>query len=64
MAALLPGGDPVTMILMMIPILFLYEGSIVLARVLDRRAAKARAAEEAETALVPFDDDPDDPDDD
>ena len=63
-AALLPGGDPVTMILMMIPILFLYEGSIVLARVLDRRAAKARAAEEAETALVPFDDDPDDPDDD
>ncbi len=60
-AALLPGGDPVTMILMMVPILFLYEGSIVLARILDRRAAKARAAEEAEAAtdLTPFDDDDD-----
>ena len=61
-AALLPGGDPVTMILMMIPILFLYEGSILLARVLDRRAARARAAEESSTDLSRFDDD--DPDDD
>jgi sec-independent protein translocase protein TatC len=46
-AALLPGGDPVTMVLMMIPILFLYEGSILLASLLDRRAARARAREEA-----------------
>src|SRR4051794_7240261 len=46
-AALLPGGDPVTMMLMMIPILFLYEGSILFASVLDRRA-RARAREEAE----------------
>jgi sec-independent protein translocase protein TatC len=46
-AALLPGGDPVTMLLMMFPILFLYEGSILLAALLDRRAAKARAREEA-----------------
>jgi sec-independent protein translocase protein TatC len=47
-AALLPGGDPVTMVLMMLPILFLYEGSILLASLLDRRAARARAREEAE----------------
>jgi sec-independent protein translocase protein TatC len=47
LAALLPGGDPVTMLLMMFPILFLYEGSILLASVLDRRAARARAREEA-----------------
>ena len=46
-AALLPGGDPVTMMLMMIPIVFLYEGSILLAWMLDRRAARARAREEA-----------------
>ena len=62
-AALLPGGDPVTMLLMMFPILFLYEGSILLASLLDRRAAQARAREEAEAAaatdaeLTPFDSD-------
>jgi sec-independent protein translocase protein TatC len=47
LAALLPGGDPVTMLLMMLPILFLYEGSILLASLLDRRAARARARDEA-----------------
>jgi sec-independent protein translocase protein TatC len=50
LAALLPGGDPVTMLLMMFPIVFLYEGSILLAALLDRRTARARAAEEAEAA--------------
>jgi sec-independent protein translocase protein TatC len=50
LAALLPGGDPVTMLLMMFPILFLYEGSILLASLLDRRAARARAREEADEA--------------
>ena len=39
-----------TMILMMLPILFLYEGSILLAALLDRRAERARAREEAEAA--------------
>jgi sec-independent protein translocase protein TatC len=48
LAALLPGGDPVTMLLMMIPIILLYEGSILLASLLDRRAARARAREEAD----------------
>ena len=51
-AALLPGGDPVTMLLMMFPILFLYEGSILLASLLDRRAARARAREEAADAAA------------
>ncbi len=50
LAALLPGGDPVTMLLMMLPILFLYEGSILLASLLDRRAARARARDEADEA--------------
>ena len=58
MAALLPGGDPVTMLLMMLPILFLYEGSILLAAMLDRRAARARDREEeaeaADTELAPL----------
>jgi sec-independent protein translocase protein TatC len=45
LAALLPGGDPVTMLLMMIPIVLLYEGSILLAALLDRRAARERARE-------------------
>jgi sec-independent protein translocase protein TatC len=49
-AALLPGGDPVTMLLIMLPIVVLYEGSILLAALLDRRAARARAREEAEAA--------------
>jgi sec-independent protein translocase protein TatC len=60
-AALLPGGDPVTMLLIMIPIVFLYEGSILLAALLDRRAARARAREEEQEAagdeLTPTDHD-------
>ena len=35
------------MLLMMFPILFLYEGSILLASLLDRRGARVRAREEA-----------------
>jgi sec-independent protein translocase protein TatC len=49
LAMLLPGTDPVTMIAIMIPLLILYEGSILLAALLDRRSA-AREAEEAEAA--------------
>jgi sec-independent protein translocase protein TatC len=49
-AALLPGGDPVTMLLIMLPIVFLYEGSILLAALLDRRAARAKAREEDDAA--------------
>jgi sec-independent protein translocase protein TatC len=43
-AVLLPGVDPVTTTLEAIPLLFLYEGSIWLCVLLDRRSARARAA--------------------
>jgi sec-independent protein translocase protein TatC len=49
-AMLLPGQDPVTMLSMMVPLLVLYEFSILLASVLDRRAARARARDEADLA--------------
>jgi Sec-independent protein secretion pathway component TatC len=49
------------MLLMMFPILFLYEGSILLASVLDRRAARAYAREESDAAdPEPSDLEPDD----
>src|SRR5215211_2508270 len=51
-AALLPGQDPVTMLILMAPLVVLYEGSILLASLVDRRAARARAREEAETAAA------------
>jgi sec-independent protein translocase protein TatC len=50
MAMLLPGQDPFTMLMMMAPLIVLYEGSILLASLLDRRAERARAREEAELA--------------
>jgi sec-independent protein translocase protein TatC len=46
-AMLLPGQDPVTMLSMMLPLLVLYEFSILLATLLDRRAARTRAREDA-----------------
>ena len=63
LAMLLPGQDPVTMLLMMAPLIVLFEGSILLASLLDRRAARVAAREEAE--LARYDDDgelPSDPD--
>jgi sec-independent protein translocase protein TatC len=50
LAMLLPGQDPFTMLMMMAPLIVLYEGSILLASLLDRRAERARAREEAELA--------------
>ncbi len=50
MAMLLPGQDPVTMLIMMIPLIVLYEASILLASLLDRRDARVRAREDAELA--------------
>jgi sec-independent protein translocase protein TatC len=44
LAMLLPGTDPVTMLLSMLPLLVLFEGSILLAALLDRRAARHGAA--------------------
>jgi sec-independent protein translocase protein TatC len=55
-AMLLPGQDPITMLSLMVPLIVLYEGSILLCALLDRRAARARAREEAKAAeLVPLD---------
>jgi sec-independent protein translocase protein TatC len=41
-AMLLPGQDPVTMVIMMLPLLVLYEASILVSRWLDRRAQRAQ----------------------
>jgi sec-independent protein translocase protein TatC len=65
-AMLLPGTDPVTMLSMMLPMVVLYEGSILLAALLDRRAARTLAREEAaaaaaaDTELAPLHQDDDD----
>jgi len=63
-AALLPGQDPVTMLILMAPLLVLYEGSILLASLVDRRAARAAREEEAEMAAAADDERYPDPDDD
>lgn len=44
-AMLLPGTDPVTMIAILVPLLGLYEGSILLAAFFDRRDARKSADE-------------------
>jgi sec-independent protein translocase protein TatC len=55
-AMLLPGQDPITMLSLMVPLIVLYEGSILLCILLDRRAARLRAREEAKGAeLAPLD---------
>ena len=62
LAMLLPGQDPVTMLMMMAPLVVLFEGSILLAAVLDRRAARVAAREEAELAATDDNEIPLDPD--
>jgi sec-independent protein translocase protein TatC len=49
-AMLLPGQDPVTMLMLMAPLVVLFEGSILFAAVVDRRVERARARDEAELA--------------
>jgi len=49
-AMLLPGQDPVTMLMLMLPLVVLFEGSILLAALVDRRVARNRARDEAELA--------------
>jgi sec-independent protein translocase protein TatC len=46
LAMLLPGQDPFTMLLLMAPLIVLYEGSILLSSLLDRRAARAAARDD------------------
>ena len=50
LAMLLPGQDPVTMLSLMLPLYVLFEGSILLASLLDRRTARKQAAAESEPA--------------
>jgi sec-independent protein translocase protein TatC len=63
LAALLPGTDPITMLSAMLPLVVLFEGSILLAALLERRDARRAAREEAEMAaandseLLPLDPD-------
>ena len=42
-AMLLPGQDPVTMLSLMVPLYVLFEGSILLAWLIERRAPRAAA---------------------
>jgi sec-independent protein translocase protein TatC len=62
LAMLLPGQDPVTMLLMMAPLIVLFEGSILLAAFADRRAERAAARQEAKLAAADDGDLPDDSD--
>jgi sec-independent protein translocase protein TatC len=62
LAMLLPGQDPVTMLMMMAPLIVLFEGSILLAALLDRRAERAAAREEAALAATDDAELPHDPD--
>ena len=61
-AALLPGQDPITMLILAAPLVVLYEASILFASLLDRRASRARAREEAEEAAAGDDERHSDPD--
>jgi len=69
LAMLLPGQDPVTMLMIMVPMYLLYEGSILIAATLDRRADRLAArdaavvAEETEPIDLGFYDDDDEDDD-
>jgi sec-independent protein translocase protein TatC len=47
-AMLLPGTDPVTMLIAMLPLLLLYEGSVLLASWVDRRAGRGANVDEGE----------------
>jgi sec-independent protein translocase protein TatC len=62
LAMLLPGQDPVTMLMMMAPLVVLFEGSILLAALIDRRAERAAAREEARLAATDDGELPHDPD--
>jgi sec-independent protein translocase protein TatC len=47
-AMLLPGTDPVTMLIAMLPLLVLYEGSVLMASWVDRRARRGGSVDEGE----------------
>ncbi len=47
-AMLLPGTDPVTMLIAMLPLLVLYEGSVLMASWVDRRVKRGASVDEGE----------------
>jgi sec-independent protein translocase protein TatC len=57
LALLLPGTDPLTMILSMAPLVVLYEASILLAALLERREQRALARDGPDDELIPDEDD-------
>jgi sec-independent protein translocase protein TatC len=61
LAMLLPGTDPVTMLLSMAPLVVLFEGSILIAALLERRSARRLDDQDDEDdepgPLAPIDDD-------
>ena len=57
LAMLLPGQDPVTMSMMMAPMYVLFEASILLSWLLDRRAGRAALDDEPEPELTSRDQD-------
>jgi sec-independent protein translocase protein TatC len=59
LAMLLPGTDPITMLLSMAPLIVLFEGSILLAALLERRSERRTDRDDADEAgpLATIDDD-------
>jgi sec-independent protein translocase protein TatC len=49
LAMLLPGTDPITMLISMLPLIVLFEASLIIARVADRRRAETAASAELAT---------------
>jgi len=60
-AAMIPGTDPVTMLISMLPLLVLFEGSIQLAALFERRARRREPASDDVVGLPGHDDIGDDP---
>jgi sec-independent protein translocase protein TatC len=52
LAMLLPGTDPITMLISMLPLILLFEFSLIVARVANRRRDAAEAAEASGTTLA------------
>ena len=46
LAMLLPGTDPVTMLISMLPLIVLFEFSLIVARIFDRKRDEAAASSE------------------
>lgn len=58
LAMLLPGTDPITMVVSMAPLLVLFEGSIILARILGREREPAEELEGDDSSRPSDEDDP------